>query len=124
MGVSRSASVVAAHLMCHRHCPTLSEALIHLQRARPIVYPNRGFLAQLRELEVELSEQAGRAAPWPPAVLALHGDLLGVDMARGRKLEREELEALAEKEAARWRGSWRTLRQSVEAHQAGQAKAV
>lgn len=131
MGVSRSASVVAAHLMYHRHRPTLSEALIHLKRARPIVYPNRGFLAQLRELEVELSEQARSAhppeplpAPWPPAVLALHGDLLGIDMARGRKLEKEELEALAEKEAAKWRGSWRSLRQSMEAHQAGQSKAV
>lgn len=111
MGVSRSAAVVIAHLLFSRHSRCLSDALVHVAQARPIVYPNRGFLAQLRELEEFLynEKQDQYSGPWPVNVIALHGDLLGVELSRGVPLTKQQLEDLSAKEAAKWKNTWRKL---------------
>jgi protein-tyrosine phosphatase len=49
-GVSRSATVVIAYLMVRKNM-LLKDALEHVQRARPIVCPNPGFMEQLKEVE-------------------------------------------------------------------------
>lgn len=49
-GISRSASIVAAHLMLERKIRR-DEALAIVKRARPIAGPNHGFRKQLKELE-------------------------------------------------------------------------
>ena len=51
-GVSRSATVAATYLMCSLKIP-FKKALASLQIARPIVYPNIGFRAQLNVLDRE-----------------------------------------------------------------------
>ncbi|NXW44263.1 DUS27 phosphatase, partial [Nyctiprogne leucopyga] len=55
MGVSRSAVLVAAYLMIYHHM-TILEALMTLRKKRAI-YPNDGFLKQLRELNEQLLEE-------------------------------------------------------------------
>ncbi|KLO12976.1 phosphatases II, partial [Schizopora paradoxa] len=52
-GISRSPMVVAAYLM-RRRGMSLREALSQIIQVRPQVSPNAGFLAQLKELEMEL----------------------------------------------------------------------
>ncbi|XP_028331705.1 dual specificity protein phosphatase 13 isoform X2 [Gouania willdenowi] len=52
VGVSRSASLVLAYLMIHHHL-TLLEAIQKVKEHRWI-FPNRGFLKQLRALDVKL----------------------------------------------------------------------
>ncbi|XP_062960359.1 serine/threonine/tyrosine-interacting-like protein 2 [Cynocephalus volans] len=54
MGISRSAVLVAAYLMIF-HNKTILEALMTLRKKRPI-YPNDGFVKQLRELNEKLME--------------------------------------------------------------------
>ncbi|XP_008563079.1 PREDICTED: inactive dual specificity phosphatase 27-like, partial [Galeopterus variegatus] len=54
MGISRSAVLVAAYLMIF-HNMTILEALMTLRKKRPI-YPNDGFVKQLRELNEKLME--------------------------------------------------------------------
>ena len=49
-GVSRSATVVALYLM-RKHGWSSGAAIGHLQSIRPIVRPNPGFVAALRELD-------------------------------------------------------------------------
>jgi protein-tyrosine phosphatase len=49
-GKSRSPSVVIAYLMKQRDM-TLKEALSHVQKCRPVVYPNSGFMEQLAQYE-------------------------------------------------------------------------
>ncbi|XP_041067809.1 serine/threonine/tyrosine-interacting-like protein 2 isoform X2 [Carcharodon carcharias] len=58
MGVSRSAALVAAYLMIFHHL-TIMEALMTLRKKRPI-FPNEGFLMQLRELNENLLEERGQ----------------------------------------------------------------
>ncbi|XP_054829783.1 serine/threonine/tyrosine-interacting-like protein 2 [Eublepharis macularius] len=55
MGVSRSAVLVASYLMIFHHM-TILEALMTIRKKRPI-YPNDGFLKQLRELNEKLLEE-------------------------------------------------------------------
>ncbi|KFZ61122.1 Inactive dual specificity phosphatase 27, partial [Podiceps cristatus] len=55
MGMSRSAVLVAAYLMIYHHM-TILEALMTLRKKRAI-YPNDGFLKQLRELNEQLLEE-------------------------------------------------------------------
>ncbi len=65
-GVSRSATLCIAYLMCHCGLPFL-EAMRTVRRARPVVCPNTGFMEQLqvyeqrlnleREISNKLSEQ-------------------------------------------------------------------
>ncbi|XP_069744612.1 serine/threonine/tyrosine-interacting-like protein 2 [Narcine bancroftii] len=55
MGTSRSAALVAAYLMIFHHM-TIMKALITLRRKRPI-YPNEGFIKQLRELNETLLDE-------------------------------------------------------------------
>ncbi|NXT18901.1 DUS27 phosphatase, partial [Syrrhaptes paradoxus] len=55
MGISRSAVLVAAYLMIYHHM-TILEALMTLRQKRAI-YPNDGFLKQLRELNEQLLEE-------------------------------------------------------------------
>lgn len=55
MGVSRAAVLVAAYLMIFHHMAIL-EALLTLRKKRAI-YPNDGFLRQLRELNEKLMEE-------------------------------------------------------------------
>mmetsp|Transcript_44461 Transcript_44461/g.89717 ORF Transcript_44461/g.89717 Transcript_44461/m.89717 type:complete len:90 (+) Transcript_44461:3-272(+) len=64
-GGSRSASVVIAHVMLsappgdlHR---TYDGALAFVREIRPVVDPNLGFEAQLRELEAALAAEDARA---------------------------------------------------------------
>ncbi|XP_060884480.1 dual specificity protein phosphatase 13A-like isoform X2 [Labrus mixtus] len=52
VGVSRSASLVLAYLMIHHHY-SLLEA-IHKVKERRWIFPNTGFLKQLRALDVKL----------------------------------------------------------------------
>jgi len=60
-GRSRSASVVIAHLMCARGWGA-QEALRAVQRQRPAVQPNAGFMEQLRRADWESLVPRGRAA--------------------------------------------------------------
>ncbi|XP_005071453.1 serine/threonine/tyrosine-interacting-like protein 2 [Mesocricetus auratus] len=55
MGISRSAVLVVAYLMIF-HSMAILEALMTVRRKRPI-YPNDGFLKQLRELNEKLMEE-------------------------------------------------------------------
>ncbi|XP_061224753.1 serine/threonine/tyrosine-interacting-like protein 2 [Neopsephotus bourkii] len=55
MGISRSAVLVAAYLMIYHHM-TVLEALMTLRKKRAI-YPNDGFLKQLRDLNEQLFEE-------------------------------------------------------------------
>uniref|UniRef100_A0A8C6JBW7 Uncharacterized protein n=1 Tax=Melopsittacus undulatus TaxID=13146 RepID=A0A8C6JBW7_MELUD len=55
MGISRSAVLVAAYLMIYHHM-TVLEALMTLRKKRAI-YPNDGFLKQLRDLNEQLLEE-------------------------------------------------------------------
>lgn len=54
VGVSRSASIVLAYLMIHQH-HSLLEAILKVKERRWI-FPNSGFLKQLRTLDVKLQE--------------------------------------------------------------------
>ncbi|XP_070607845.1 serine/threonine/tyrosine-interacting-like protein 2 [Erythrolamprus reginae] len=55
MGISRSAVLVSAYLMIFHHM-TILEALLTIRKKRAI-YPNDGFLKQLRELNEKLLEE-------------------------------------------------------------------
>ncbi|KAE8621264.1 hypothetical protein XENTR_v10004744 [Xenopus tropicalis] len=55
MGISRSAVLVAAYLMIFHHM-TIQEALMTMRKKRAI-YPNDGFIMQLRELNEKLLEE-------------------------------------------------------------------
>ncbi|KAJ1112588.1 hypothetical protein NDU88_000850 [Pleurodeles waltl] len=55
MGISRSAVIVAAYLMIFHHM-TILEALMTIRKKRAI-YPNDGFLKQLRDLNDNLLEE-------------------------------------------------------------------
>lgn len=55
MGLSRSASLVLAFLMIHENM-TLVDALKTVSAHRDIC-PNTGFLSQLRDLDIKLSEE-------------------------------------------------------------------
>uniref|UniRef100_A0ACB8FI13 Uncharacterized protein n=2 Tax=Sphaerodactylus townsendi TaxID=933632 RepID=A0ACB8FI13_9SAUR len=55
MGISRSAVLVASYLMIFHHM-TILEALMTIRKKRAI-YPNDGFLKQLRELNEKLLEE-------------------------------------------------------------------
>ncbi len=46
MGISRSATVVCAYLIAHRHMEA-EEAVTYVQAKRPVVCPNWGFRYQL-----------------------------------------------------------------------------
>jgi hypothetical protein len=52
-GVSRSATLVIAYLMCHRGL-SLIEAMRRVRRARPVICPNTGFMEQLAVYEDRL----------------------------------------------------------------------
>jgi len=52
-GVSRSASIVIAYLVSQCNM-TLAESLAKVQKARPVVNPNQGFLTQLMDFEVKV----------------------------------------------------------------------
>lgn len=67
MGVSRSATLVLAFLMIHENM-TLVDALKTVGSHRDIC-PNTGFLSQLRELDIKLSEE--RKGTREPASKAL-----------------------------------------------------
>jgi len=55
-GKSRSVSIVAAYLMS-RHKYTLDNALATITSKRGIAQPNKGFLAELRAFEKQLSDE-------------------------------------------------------------------
>lgn len=59
MGRSRSATLVLAYLMIHRDM-TLVDAIRQVAKNR-CVLPNRGFLKQLRELDLQLVQQRRQA---------------------------------------------------------------
>nr|XP_019601400.1 PREDICTED: dual specificity phosphatase DUPD1 [Rhinolophus sinicus] len=59
MGRSRSATLVLAYLMIHRNM-TLVDAIQQVAKNR-CVLPNRGFLKQLRELDMQLVQQRREA---------------------------------------------------------------
>lgn len=63
VGVSRSAAIVLAYLMIHQHLGLL-EAILKVKERRWI-FPNRGFLKQLRALDAELQAAPQRAPPPP-----------------------------------------------------------
>jgi predicted protein tyrosine phosphatase len=49
-GVSRSATIVIAHLMMH-HQMNYAAAYLHVKNQRATIHPNEGFLQQLVELQ-------------------------------------------------------------------------
>lgn len=55
MGRSRSATLFLAYLMIYKNM-TVVKAIEHVKKQRCIL-PNRGFLKQLRDLDVQLREQ-------------------------------------------------------------------
>ncbi|KAG9341130.1 hypothetical protein JZ751_019884, partial [Albula glossodonta] len=55
MGRSRSATLFLAYLMIHKDM-TVVEAIEHVKERRCIL-PNRGFLKQLRQLDIQLQQQ-------------------------------------------------------------------
>lgn len=57
MGVSRSSSIVIAFLMKYMKLD-FNNALSIVERCRPIVQPNQGFIKQLQEYENKLKEQS------------------------------------------------------------------
>ncbi|XP_061120932.1 dual specificity protein phosphatase 13B-like [Syngnathus typhle] len=59
MGLSRSSTLVLAYLMIHERM-TLAEAIVAVSVKRNIA-PNRGFLEQLRALDVELQSPRHKA---------------------------------------------------------------
>lgn len=59
MGRSRSATLVLAYLMIHKNM-TLVDAIQQVAKNR-CVLPNRGFLKQLRELDMQLVQQRRQA---------------------------------------------------------------
>lgn len=48
-GVSRSATVVIAYMM-YSHGMTLKQAYLYVKSMRPVIYPNKGFMKQLSNL--------------------------------------------------------------------------
>jgi protein-tyrosine phosphatase len=66
-GVSRSATVVIAHLMKDRSYSLLDAATL-VKRARKVVYPNVGFFKCLFDLEIEYRGESSL----PPNALQLH----------------------------------------------------
>jgi protein-tyrosine phosphatase len=50
-GVSRSASVLAAHLLLAHPEMSLDDALARIRQARSVIQPNARFMADLRQLE-------------------------------------------------------------------------
>ena len=56
VGVSRSASLVLAYLMIRHHYPLLDA--IHKVKEQRWIFPNRGFLKQLRALDITLKNRA------------------------------------------------------------------
>lgn len=67
-GISRSAAVVIAYLLLQRDMP-LRDAVATVRRARPVAYPNVGFMAELMLLE---QEHRDGALSIPPHALTLH----------------------------------------------------
>ncbi|CAL8303037.1 unnamed protein product [Lota lota] len=55
VGVSRSASLVLAYLMIRHHYPLLDA--IEKVKERRWIFPNRGFLKQLRALDIQLKRE-------------------------------------------------------------------
>ena len=55
-GVSRSATVTGAYLM-HVNAITANEAIARMQSKRPVVFPNKGFVKQLKGFERELARR-------------------------------------------------------------------
>lgn len=56
-GVSRSSSVVMAHLLVSKECSSFKSAFELVESKRKIIYPNIGFQAQLLQLEDLLAEK-------------------------------------------------------------------
>ncbi|NXK89660.1 DUPD1 phosphatase, partial [Formicarius rufipectus] len=65
MGRSRSATLVLAYLMIHKHM-TVVDAIEQVAKHRCIL-PNRGFLKQLRELDIALALQRRNSRNSPAA---------------------------------------------------------
>mmetsp|Transcript_19322 Transcript_19322/g.31646 ORF Transcript_19322/g.31646 Transcript_19322/m.31646 type:complete len:205 (+) Transcript_19322:218-832(+) len=69
-GISRSATVTIAYLMKSRQM-SLAEAWTMVKNSRPIIYPNKGFIAALMRYEAELY---GSNVSIPPEMLDCHTD--------------------------------------------------
>lgn len=63
MGISRSATVVAAYLT-FRHGLTPDQALTYIRLRRPIVHPNSGFQDQLSDYYSVLQMDHGESFGW------------------------------------------------------------
>ncbi len=57
MGISRSATMIIAHLMKKRGL-SMKQAISHVERVRPIINPNPGFMTQLKIFEIYLATKA------------------------------------------------------------------
>lgn len=82
-GVSRSSTVAILYVMRHKKC-TLSAAYSHVLKCRPLIFPNRGFMAQL--LAVERALYGGAASVSEEEVDALQSGLLPPVDRRGSAL--------------------------------------
>ena len=52
-GVSRSAAIIVAYLM-YKLALTLDSAVLTVRKARGVIYPNPGFIHQLKAFEKKL----------------------------------------------------------------------
>lgn len=59
MGISRSATIIIAYLM-QRFKWSFKESRNYLRDCRPVIYPNDGFVRQLRIWEEKIGDQKGR----------------------------------------------------------------
>jgi hypothetical protein len=73
MGISRSTTVVIAYLIATTEM-TPREALAAVRSKRPIVRPNRGFMAQLQEYHSKCSNSLQAKLAEEPLALSLEGD--------------------------------------------------
>ncbi|XP_016057844.1 PREDICTED: inactive dual specificity phosphatase 27 [Miniopterus natalensis] len=104
MGVSRSAVLVVAYLMIFHHMAVL-EALMTVRRRRAI-YPNDGFLRQLRELNERLMQERDE-----------EGSVLGAEVGKapgsaGARVHSLSLTVEEEDTASRLSSSWGTASQA------------
>ena len=61
VGISRSSSLVLAYLMIYHHF-SLVQA-IQTVKSHRWIFPNRGFLKQLRNLDIQLRQNNNKKAP-------------------------------------------------------------
>ena len=95
MGISRSATVVAAYLT-FRHGLTPPQAIAWLRFQRPIVWPNSGFQEQLHDYHSVLQMDHGEDFGWQNLSMCRDFIIL-TDIEAVKRKRRERVEHIREK---------------------------